>query len=293
MSLIRKIFPGVVLLAAAAVLNVALAEDGKSVALATFSNGEVITEKDLTGYLARRVDLKAAAGNVSGVMAIVQEMVLTRALNLEGAALGVEQRVDRGDNRFDDIYALTISKKISPACDAPKDATAARDFYDKTPKAFTVPTSIRLSRVILPVVAVVDGESAENWLLAQARSISEGRQKFEGSASKADQIYRLDAQGDVGWVALNADNVTLRALGSANEGDLVGPIKDGDYVYLFQVVSKRPGQIMPWKEVAVGAAQRAVNYCREQGRIDVQQRMLHKYGVKIDENAMRGLFKTN
>lgn len=291
MTLIRSLIPGIALLAAATVFNVAFAQGGGGV-LVNFSNGETITEKDLAGYLGRRVDLKATSGNASGAMAIVREMALTRALAQEGKARGIEQRTERGDSRFDDVYALTVFKKISPACEAPKDAAGARGFYDKTPQAFTVPTTVRLSRLILPVVAVVDGEPAEAWLLKQARAMSEGRQKFEEATSKADQIYKLDAQGDVGWVALNADNVILRALGAANQGDIVGPVKDGDYVYLFQLVGKRPSQVMPWNDVATIAAQRAVSYCRDQGRVDVEQRMLQKYGVQINEDAVHGMFKT-
>lgn len=290
MSLIRSIIPGIVLMAVTAMFNAAHAQAEGAAVLVNFGNGEVITEKDLNEYLARRVDLKAASGNASGVMTVVQEMALTRALALEGAGMGIEQRTERG--RFDDAYALTIFKTISPACEAPKDSAAARDFYDKTPQAFTVPTTIRLSRVILPVEAVLDGEPAEAWLLAQAKAMSQGQRKFEESASQAEKIYKLDPQGDVGWVALNADNVILRALEAANQGDMVGPVKDGDYVYLFQVVVKRPSQLMPWNDVSAGAAQRAVNYCREQGSAEVRQRMFKKYNVQINENAVRGIFKT-
>lgn len=291
MSLICRIIPGIVLMATT-VLTVAHAQPEAKVPLVNFGNGEVITEKDLTEYLARRVDLKAASGNASGVMTIVQEMALARALALEGAVMGIERRTDRGSSRFDDAYAHTIFKTISPVCDTPKDVAAVRDFYDKTPQAFTVPTTIRLSRIILPVEAVVDGEPAEAWLLTQAKAMSQGQRKFEESASRAEQIYKLDPQGDVGWVALNADNVILRALEAANQGDIVGPVKDGDYAYLFQIVVKRPSQLMPWNDVSAGAAQRAVNYCREQGSAEVRQRMFKKYDVQINENAVRGIFKT-
>lgn len=290
MTLIRNILPGAVLLAAATVLNAAFAQEAKSPVLASFSNGETITEKDLAQYLGRRIDLKAATRNVSGVVTVVQEMALARALALEGEGAGVPRRGERGDDRFDDIYAHAIFKTISPTCDAPKDTAAARDFYDRNPKAFTVPTAIRLSRIILLAGAAVDGEPAGVWLMSQAQAMGAGRQKFEDVASKAEQIYKLEPQGDLGWVALNADNLILRALGEANQGDIVGPVKDGDFVYLFQIVAKRPGQIVPWHDVSAVAARRAVSYCHEQGRIDVQQRMFQKYGVQLDENAVRGIF---
>ena len=290
MTLIRNMIPCLALAAALAHPGIGLAQEQKSAVLATFSNGEAITEKDLTSYVARRVDLKGASGNATGVLMIVKEMAVARALNLEGAAQGIERAKERAATRFDDVYAVTVYRKISPACEAPKDEAAARSFYDKTPKAFTVPTSIRLSRVILPADATVDGESAEPWLLKQAKAISGGQQQFDAAASKAEQIYKLDAQGDVGWVALSDDNVILRALESANQGELVGPVKDGDYVYLFQIAEKRPGQLMPWSAVSGVAAQQAVRYCREQGRAAVHENVLKKYGVQINENAVRGMF---
>jgi hypothetical protein len=290
MTLIRSLIPCMALLAAFVHPSRGLAQEGKDPVLATFGNGEAVTEKDLNAYVARRVDLKGASGNATGKLAIVKEMALTRALNLEGAALGIERRTEKGNSRFDDMYALSVFKNISPACEAPKDEAAARSFYDQTPKAFTVPTSIRLSRLILPVGTLVDGEPAEPWLLKQAKAMSEGRQKFDAAASKAEQIYKLDAQGDVGWVALNDDNVILRALGAANPGEIVGPVKDGDYVYLFQIADKRPGQVMPWAAVSSIAAQQAVNYCREQGRTAVHERVLKKYGVQINEAAVRDMF---
>lgn len=290
MTLIRSMIPCLALAAAFALPATGWAQDEKNAVLATFSNGESITQKDLASYVGRRVDLKGAAGNATGVLTIVKEMALTRALSLEGEAQGVERSAERRANRFDDVYALSVFRKISPACEAPKDQAATRSFYDQTPKAFTVPTSVRLNRVMLPVDADVDGEKAEPWLLKQAKAISEGRQKFDAAASKAEQVYKLDVQGDVGWVALNGDNVILRALESANQGELVGPVKDGDYVYLFQIAAKRPSQLMPWEAVSGIAAQQAVTYCREQGRAAVHENVLKKYGVQIHENAVRGLF---
>ncbi|MGP1691086.1 MAG: peptidyl-prolyl cis-trans isomerase [Giesbergeria sp.] len=290
MILIRQITSAAVLLAATAVLNGAVAQEVESAVLASFSNGETITEQDLTQYVGRRVDLKAAARNVSGVITVVQEMALARALTLEGESAGVSRRSEGGDDRFDDVYALTIFKTLSPLCEAPKDKAATREFYDKNPKAFTVPTTVRLARIILPVAARIDGEHAGTWLMNQVQAIGAGSQTFADAASKADKIYKLEVQGDLGWVMLNDENLILRALADANQSDIVGPVKDGEFVYLFQIVAKKSSQIAPWKDVSAIASQRAVSYCREQGRADVQHRMFQKYGVQVDEKAVRGIF---
>ncbi len=47
---------------------------------------------------------------------------------------------------------------------------------------------------------------------------------------------------------------------------------------------------MPWEAVSGVAAQQAVNYCREQGRAAVHERVLKKYGVQVNETAVRGMF---
>jgi hypothetical protein len=289
-TLIRYLVPRIALLAAATVFNGALAQEAKGPVLARLSNGETITEADLTQYLGRRIDLKPVARNVSGVLTVVQEMALARALALEGESQGVPRRKEGGEERFDDVYALSIYKSMSPVCEAPKDEAAARAFYDSNPKAFTAPTTVRLSRIILPAGTTVEGESAGIWLVNQVQAIGTGSQKFDDAAAKAEQVYKLEVQGDLGWVALNAENQILRALASANQGDIVGPVKDGEFVYLFQIVAKRPSQIVPWKNVSAVAAQHAVRYCQEQGRADVQQRMFQKYGVQVDEEAVRGIF---
>lgn len=291
MTLMRKTLMASLLLAGALSLHAAQAQDAKSAALAHFSNGEAITETDLDSYLQRRVDLKAVARNASGLTTVVKEMALTRALALEGHEMGVPRLTGKENERFDDGYALAIFKQLSPACEPPKDEKAARDFYDKTPKAFTVPTAVRLARIILPVGQKLDGEPAGGWLMNQVQAIGAGQQKFEDAVAKANQVYKLDAQGDLGWVLLNDESTLLGALASAQQGDMVGPVIDGDFVYLFQVNAKRDSRLLPWVDVSATASKRAVSYCREQGQTQLQQRLFKKYAVRLDDAAISGLFE--
>lgn len=289
MKLMKKALSGIVLIAAMG-LSAAVAQQASEPVLVSFASGETITAKDLQQYLGRRVDLKAAARNATGVETVVQEMALARALGLEGDGLGVARRSNSGDARFDDIYAHAIYTKLSPACEQPKDEAAARDFYDKNPKAFTVPTTVRLSRIMLPGTEKVDDEPAVGWLLNQVQAIAGGVRKFDEVATKAEQVYKLEAQGDLGWVVLGDDNTILRALADANPGDMVGPVPDGDFIYLFQINGKRASRILPWSDVSTTAAKRAVSYCREQAQIEIQERMFKKYGVQFDKKAIAGVF---
>jgi hypothetical protein len=52
--------------------------------LVKFSNGEVITDSDFTGYVFRRTDLRSAARNKWGAEKVLREMAMTRALMHEG-----------------------------------------------------------------------------------------------------------------------------------------------------------------------------------------------------------------
>ena len=290
MTLIRRPLMGILLLAGAMALNMAHAQDAKAPVLARFANGETITETDLDAYLQRRVDLKAVARNASGLATVLQEMALTRTLALEGSEMGVPRLTGKEDERFDDGYALAIFKQLSPACEPPKDETAARDFYDKNPKAFTVPTAVRLARIILPAGQKLDGEPAGLWLMNQVQAIGTGQQKFDDAVAKANQVYKLDAQGDLGWVLLNDESALLGALASAQQGDLVGPVIDGDYVYLFQINAKRDSRLLPWADVSATAPKRAVSYCREQGQAQLKERLFKKYAVRFDDAAISGIF---
>lgn len=271
------------------VAGVAIA-DSASVVLARMGNGETITERDLSEFLARRLDMRQAGRNMWGVQTAVREIALNRALVLEGEALKEPRREGKETDRFDDVYSFSIYKKLSPACAPPADAAATRQFFDDNPEAFRVPPMARLSRIMVPVGDVVEGEPAMGWLLQQTQAIGKGARKLEDVAQVAASVHKLDPQGDVGWVTLSDDIVILRALADAKAGDLVGPVREGDFVYLFYVNEKRESRQLAWDEVAAAASSRAVRYCREQANAQIQERLFKKYGVVVDNAAIQGLF---
>lgn len=193
-------------------------------------------------------------------------------------------------DRFDDIYSHTIYKKLSPVCAPPADAAATRQFFDANPQAFRVPPMARLSRIMVPVGAVLEGEPVMGWLLQQTQAIGTGARKLEDVAQLAATVHKLDPQGDLGWVTLTDDAMVLRALADAKPGDLVGPVREGDFGYLFYVAEKRESRQLAWDEVAASAPTRAVRYCREQANAQLQDRLFKKYEVVVDNAAIQGLF---
>lgn len=258
--------------------------------LVRFANGEAISQEDFSAYLDKRVDLRSSTRNVWGVEAALRDMALGRVLMLEGERLGEPRRTGKEGERFDDVYSFAIYKKLTPACEPPADAAAARKFFDEHPKVFQVPPMARLSRIMLPAAESVDGAPVMDWLLAQAQAIASGGTSFAKVVERADSVYQIDPQGDIGWVALVEEHSILRVLASARQGELVGPVREGDFGYLFHIVAKRESRQLAWDEVAVSVPTRIVNFCRQQANEQLREDLFKKYGVVLDQAAIKGLF---
>lgn len=283
---IRRLWGACLMSLLAVASGAALAAD-----LVTLKDGEAITSSDLSQYLERRVDIRASARSKWGVEQILREMAMSRALVMEGVRLGEPRQPGKESERFDDAYALSVFRKLIPPCDPPADAAAARKFFDENPQAFKVPPMAHLSRVMLPAAEKVDDMTAMDWLMAQAKLVASGAQTFEDVTKRADGIYRLEAQGDIGWAVLVDDNVILRTLASAKQGDMVGPVREGDFVYFFSIEGKRDSRQLAWDEVAVSAAARAANYCRKTATKKLEEELLAKYGVVMNPAAISSLFE--
>lgn len=256
---------------------------------------EVFRYSDVQAYGRRRADLVPLLKSQTGFPMVVQEMAMTRALVLEGERL----QVPRGsspepgvDTRLDDLYALGVYRKIAGDCAEPKTEADARRFYDENPQAFHLPVQLQLRRVVLPADATIDGFSADMWLGLQARAAAMGSARFEALVERARQAAPNLRQGDLGWVLLEGEQPLMKALRTAKAGEMVGPVRDGDYWYLLQVQARREAQQLPWESVRHQAAWRAVQYCRETQRERVKTSLFQRYGVQIDDKALRALGAT-
>ena len=277
---------------ALAALAPAIAAADVAEPLARFSNGETISKQDLDAYVGRRLDLRGVVRNFWGAESVVKEMALTRTLVLEGERLGEKRVGDRNADRFDDIYGHAVYQKLARSCERPADATAARKYFDDHPDAFRIPPSARLTRVMLPANEKVDGETAMAWLMEQAQAVASNKATVQSIVDRATKVYKLEPQGDIGWALLDGDNLVIRALAGAKSGELLGPVREGDFAYLYHIVSKREGRQMTWAEAATSAPARVFSHCREQANQNLRDDMFRKYGVKIDEKAVRSLFSS-
>lgn len=271
-------------------LATAWAEQAKP--LARFANGEVVSEQDLSDYLGRRMDLRPIARNAWGVEGVVQEMAMTRALVLEGERLKFpRKKAEEGVQlpRFDDVYGLAVYKKQAPACEQPSNEEEARKYYDAHPQAFVVPAQARVERIILPASTQIGQSSAMAWLQDQASAVIQGKRKFGLVALRAKGEYSLDPQGDLGWLTLDGDHTIMRALQTVKAGELLGPVQDGEFVYLFSVLQKREPRQLSWDESKSFAAARAVSHCRDETQTQIRADLFKRYGVEIDRAAIREL----
>lgn len=283
----HRLLPAVVLFALWLMgpLAAVAAEDVPTV-LAHIGKDETVTVDDVERYVARRLDARALLGTEEGLGRLVDEMVFTRLLVREGQARGVERK-SSADERFDDVYALAVFNTLAPACEKPKDEAEAKAYYEQHPEAFQVPPRARVARIALKVNDKVGDEPAFGWLLMQATAIASGSKRFEDALADAQKVRPNERMGDLGFIELSDRAPIVKAIASAKAGDLVGPYRDGDYVYLFKVLEKREAQRLPWEQVRVHAATRAVEYCREQARTKVHDELFARYQVRLEEEAIR------
>lgn len=251
--------------------------------LVHLGSGEVITTDDVSKHLEVRIDLRTLARTEWGMQKVVEEMALTRALVLEGERLGEARGTS--DNRFDDKYALTVYRKLSPACEKPADEVAAKRFFEEHPEAFRLPVQARLSRVKLPIAQQVDGVLAKAWLFGRAEAIVSGGTSFDAVAEHAKAFHSLDQQGDLGWAQVPGETPLMRAIAAAQQGELVGPATEGGFAYLFYVAAKREARQLAWSEVDKQVATRAVEFCREQAQSHIRADLFKRYGVEILQKA--------
>lgn len=267
--------------------TVANAADVSSKPLARLANGEVITEQDLSAYLDQRIDLRGAVRSAWGVEHVVKGMALTRVLNLEGERLGMPRSTSDQPQRFDDVYGFAVQRKQEPECKRPESEAEARAYFDAHPQAFVVPAQARVQRVIVPAASPIDGQPAIEWLTAQTQAIVAGKSRFADLAQRAETIYTLEPQGDLGWINLEGDNNIVQAIRGAGPGDILGPLQEGTFGYLFQVVSKRPSRALTWEEAKPFAAARAEAHCHTEGQEKLRSSLFKQYGVEIDSAAIR------
>lgn len=252
---------------------------------------EEITPADFWQYVSRRIDLKGQVANTYAVEKVLHQMLATRVLELEGGNLGIEKYENAKINRFDDLYADVVYKKISKPCVRPSTEDQII-YFQKNRDKFRTPESVRLWRVMLPVENAYDGEPAVELMASWVTSLARGDVSYDSIALLAQKYDVGNVQGDLGWLNINPeDNSKItKHLRSIRTGEVGKPLEVGGHVYVFRVLDRRDARHIDFDDIAPELSQRIYAECMNERRGLLIFGLYDKYNVKIFDSAFGGVF---
>ncbi|HHH39815.1 MAG TPA: peptidyl-prolyl cis-trans isomerase [Sedimenticola sp.] len=220
-----------------------------------------------------------------GVRRVLEDLIAVRLLNREGERLGIPRQPEDDD----DLYAFRVKGRLLPKCHKPDEA-GARAFYERHPEQFSTPVFVRLQRLELPAAARIDGRPAEAFLKQAAEKIRAGALAFEDLKAHCPTSGCLQ---DLGFVRLDGLDIVrdsaMAGLRAARPGDVVGPVRAGDAVFLYRVTARRDPILAPWEQVRDEAEEKAQRFCRRQAFAELRRQLYQRYQVRIDEDGLRAL----
>lgn len=259
--------------------------------LAELAGDVKITKNDLENYVRKRIDLSGTFKNYYTVENSLNEMILTRLLVSEGMERSVPRAENfRSDEMYDDIYAWAVYKVIAEKCISIENDEAGFIFFRNNPSAFRINSSVRLYRYMIPNKHELDGRDAKAKMTEWAKSWSQGTMTLDEISLRSADIYNTEVQGDIGWVQLSNEIDIMRAVDSAKVGELVGPVEEGGFVYLFFVAAKRDARQLDWGDVKDHVNKIALEYCARENSKKIKQSLFQKYNVKINKQNIVRLF---
>lgn len=248
--------------------------DGQKI-LASQVRAYVKTRPLLSGYLLT---------GYPGWKQVLEDLIQLRLLNLEGERVGIPK--EEGDD--EDLYALRVKRKLLPPCEKPDEKEAKR-FYKTHPELFSTPAFVRLQRIELPALVQVEGQDALTFLQTAAEQVRKGRVSLDDLARRCPSqcLHDLGFVRTDGLVSL--EDRALAELQTAEVGGVVGPLKVGGWVYLYQVTARREPILTPWEQAKEEAAEVALRFCQQQAFAKLKEELYHRYHVVLYEETLRAI----
>ncbi len=248
--------------------------DGQKI-LASQVRAYVKTRPLLSGYLLT---------GYPGWKQVLEDLIQLRLLNLEGERVGIPK--EEGDD--EDLYALRVKRKLLPPCEKPDEKEAKR-FYKTHPELFSTPAFVRLQRIELPALVQVEGQDALTFLQTAAEQVRKGRVSLDDLARRCPSqcLHDLGFVRTDGLISLK--DQALAELQTAEVGGVVGPLKVGEWVYLYQVTARREPILTPWKQAKEEAAKVALRFCQQQAFAKLKEELYHRYHVVLYEETLRAI----
>ena len=226
-------------------------------------DGEPITDRDVAEFGQRTPMLAAYLSAPGGPMRLLQLMIDDRLFLLEGE----RQQIPRPGDGSDQLYLMKLQNELVPGCPELTEADA-RAFYQAHLGQFSTPLFLRLRRIGLPI-AGGDEQVVGDRLLEIKASIVSGERDFAeiADALSHDDIGR-GRGGDIGYMPIDvSQNPVLSLLVDAAPDEIIGPLVEGDVLFLYQVLARREPIVEPFETVRDQVPKVYARVCREQ-RLD-------------------------
>lgn len=259
--------------------------------LVEFAGNEKITKSDLKSYISTRLDLIGRVRTVGEVSGALKEMAFTRVLILEGSEGGVTNKSMAPLSRFDDAYAFDVYKKIASPCIELDSVSEQEQFFKEYPELFRAPATVRLQRFMLPIQASVNGISALSLMKSWREEWQRNQITLDQIGSKVSEIFNLEVQGDVGWIALSPDVSVMNTVAQAGKREMVGPLIEGDFVYLFFIENKQESKQLTWEEIGAEVKNISLSHCRKNNKDKLKKQLFEKYNVIFVERNIVKYFE--
>lgn len=246
-----------------------------------------ITKQDLLNYGRESPYLLPYLSIPGGPMRILKDMVNERLLILEGERLGIVQ-----GEKSNPAYAFQIRNYLTPPCPVP-DPNTTRTYYDENPEKFSTPVFLRLYRFGLPFTA--ENETAVFGQLRDLRDrITRSETTLSAAVAEAEAEGKSESdavrQGDLGFLPDDSpDNPTMKELIHAPVNQIVGPLKQKDWFFLYQVTDRREPILATYESVKVEAAKVQREACSQLKWNKLFNELRQRWPVKmlVDEIGVR------
>jgi parvulin-like peptidyl-prolyl isomerase len=225
-------------------------------------------------------------GRANLLKSIIASQLLTRAMRDEGFL----EPASEEPNEVELAEAMSeLRAQHFPAPSPPSDEQVAA-FYESHKEAFGIPATVRVSQV---QIAVPDTPTNEQKAAARERAeqalkrIAGGESFAEVAEEVTDNADARSAKGDLGYLALNANEWLDNAVDGLEVGEMTGIIESPVGYEILMLTDRKAPIFTPLDDVrdAVTAAWTASKQATT--RAEYLKELAARYGVTIEDAALK------
>lgn len=246
--------------------------------LATIGTDITLTKSDVINHARPAPNLYPYLTIPGGPRRILEDLIQTRLLILEGLRLGMTRPAQ--ENGGDTAFTIAVRLRLAPRC-APPGEEATKAFYDAHPEKFSTPPFLRLNRFGLRFTPE-NREALTSRLQTLATRLAQGETTFAAIAPVSDDEFGKLRAGDLGFVAQDdPSNPIMAGLAKANNSQIVGPLEQGEMLYLYQITARREAMLEPYEGIRMAVAEKQQAACYSQRVETMFEALKQRWPVKI------------